>query len=89
MKIGLIDVDGHNFPNLALMKIGAFYKSLGNSVEWVNYFESYDIVYMSKIFTFSQDPQICIQSDKIIKGGTGYDIEAKLPLEIELTNPDL
>ena len=21
MKIGLIDVDGHNFPNLALMKI--------------------------------------------------------------------
>ena len=24
MKIGLIDVDGHNFPNLALMRISAF-----------------------------------------------------------------
>ena len=27
MKIGLIDVDGHNFPNLALMKISAWHKS--------------------------------------------------------------
>lgn len=27
--IGLIDVDGHNFPNLALMRISAFYKRGG------------------------------------------------------------
>lgn len=26
MKIGLVDVDGHNFPNLALMKISAWHK---------------------------------------------------------------
>ena len=25
MHIGLIDVDGHNFPNLALMKISAWH----------------------------------------------------------------
>ena len=34
MKIGLIDVDSHNFPNLALMKISAYHKSKGDDVEW-------------------------------------------------------
>ena len=33
MNIGLIDVDSHNFPNLALMKISAFHKSRGDHVE--------------------------------------------------------
>ena len=32
MKIGLIDVDGHNFPNLPLMKISAFHKYRGDGV---------------------------------------------------------
>ena len=31
MKIGLIDVDGHNFPNLALMKISAYHKAKGDN----------------------------------------------------------
>ena len=89
MRIGLIDVDGHNFPNLALMKISSYHKALGDSVEWVNYFEQYDKVYMSKIFTFSPDPSVCIQSPEIIKGGTGYNISSKLPAEIEaVNNPD-
>lgn len=34
MNVGLIDVDGHNYPNLALMKISAYHKSHGDSVEW-------------------------------------------------------
>lgn len=29
MKIGLVDVDGHRFPNLALMKISAYHKADG------------------------------------------------------------
>ena len=41
-KIGLIDVDGHNFPNLALMKISAYHKNMGDTVEFVNYFDFYD-----------------------------------------------
>ena len=41
MKIGLIDVDGHSFPNLALMKLSAWHKAQGDSVERVNYFEHY------------------------------------------------
>ena len=36
MKIGLVDVDGHNFVNFALMRISAYHKSLGDTVEWVD-----------------------------------------------------
>ena len=32
LKIGLIDVDGHNFPNLALMKISAYHKAKGDTI---------------------------------------------------------
>ena len=31
MKIGLIDVDGHHFPNLALMKISTYHKRQGDT----------------------------------------------------------
>ena len=52
MKIGLIDVDGHNFPNLPLMKLSAWHKQNGDDVEWYSPFigliEKYDIVYKSK-----------------------------------------
>lgn len=34
MRIGLIDVDGHRFPNLALMRISAYHKARGDLVEW-------------------------------------------------------
>lgn len=82
-KIGLVDVDGLNFPNLALMKISSFHKTNGDIVDWVNHFEGYDKVYMSKIFTFSPNENHHIDSPVIIKGGTGYDIKSKLPDEIE------
>ncbi|KAA6299989.1 MAG: hypothetical protein EZS26_003871 [Candidatus Ordinivivax streblomastigis] len=72
MKIGLIDVDGHNFPNLALMKLAAYHRNLNDTVEWVNHCEQYDRVYQSKVFTFSPDVSTVIQSNEIIKGGTGY-----------------
>lgn len=42
MKIGLIDVDGHNFPNFALMKIANYHRHNGDTVEWVNHWERYD-----------------------------------------------
>ena len=82
MRIGLVDVDGHNFPNYALMKISAYHKSRGDEVEWANPFFGYDKVYKSKIFTFTPDdlsPYNC----EVVKGGTGYDIASKLPEEIE------
>lgn len=88
MKIGLIDVDGHNFPNLPLMKISAYHKSLGDDVEWFFPLKRYDRVYMSKVFDFTPDYKFCIQADEIIKGGTGYGLENKLPPEIETIYPD-
>lgn len=33
LEIGLIDVDGHHFPNLCLMKISAYHKAHGDNVE--------------------------------------------------------
>ena len=77
MRIGLIDVDGHNFPNLALMRISAYHKAKGDSVEWWwSDLEHYDIVYMSKIFSdaYSMDVQEPMNADLVIKGGTGYAI---------------
>ncbi len=29
MNVGLVDVDGHNFPNLAIMKISTWHKNGG------------------------------------------------------------
>lgn len=75
MKVGLIDVDGHNFPNIALMKISSYHKSLNDHVEWYTPFEHYDIVYLSKVFSFSEDYKYPIYADQIIYGGTGYQIK--------------
>lgn len=88
MEIGLIDVDGHGFPNVALMKISSYHKQIGDSVEWVNYFQGYHKVYMSKVFTFSPDIHTVINADEIHKGGTGYNIEKRLPIDIEICDPD-
>ena len=88
-RIGLIDVDGHNFPNLALMKLSAYHKSKGDIVEWYNIFEEYDIVLMSKVFTHTPDYTQSIPNAKnIIRGGTGYDIHSSLPEEAEKIIPD-
>lgn len=104
-KIGLIDVDGHNFPNLPLMKLSAFHKANGDRVEWYSPFEGliepYNKVYMSKVFSFSDDYQFPIYANEIEKGGTGYCITVKdgkeifdnsmnkpLPYEIEHIYPD-
>ena len=104
MKIGLIDVDGHNFPNLALMRISAYHKYKGHEVEWwCGDLVHYDIVYMSKIFSDAYSPDIPepINADRVIKGGTGYCIHFEngkevfdksknhsLPPEIERMFPD-
>ena len=104
MRIGLIDVDGHHFPNLALMRISAYHKSRGDEVEWWwTDLIHYDIVYMSKVFSneYSKDIPEPMNADKVIKGGTGYAITLEngrevfnkekhqnLPDEIERMFPD-
>lgn len=88
-KIGLIDVDGHNYPNLALMKLSAHHKANGDIVEWYNGIDHYDKVYQSKVFSFTPDEYRVIQADIIEKGGSGYgDYNKDLPFEIEHICPD-
>lgn len=79
MKIGLIDVDGHNYPNLPLMKLSTYHKQRGDTVEWYDplFTGHCDIVYMSKVFSFSQDYMYPIDANTIIKSGSGYCIELK------------
>lgn len=103
MKIGLIDVDGHNFPNIPLMKISAWHKKQGDSVEWYNPMFSghLDKLYMSKVFSFTPDYEYHIDADEVVKGGSGYCIslvdgrevfdkskDIELPEEIEHIYPD-
>lgn len=90
MKIALIDADSHNFPNLALMKLSAYHKAKGNQVEWWIGFSHYDILYLSKVFTNEYSPDILepVNAERIIKGGTGYSLNNKLPDEIEHIYPD-
>lgn len=88
MKVGLLDVDGHNFPNLALMKISAWHKQQGDEVEIAIPIQSYDRVYMAKVFDFTPDENHILQTKEIIKGGTGYGLDNKLPLEVENMFPD-
>lgn len=68
MRIGLVDVDGHRFPNLALMKLSAYHKKNGDFVEWANSLEPYDKVYMAKVFTFSRDDVQAYQTEQLIRG---------------------
>lgn len=90
MKIGLIDVDSHNFPNLALMKISAYHKAQGDEVEWWWGWGQYDRVYMSKVFdnSYTPDHPEPVNAREIIKGGTGYGLKNELPYEIEHMCPD-
>lgn len=78
-KIGLIDVDGHNFPNLPLMKLSAWHKTKGDTVEWYEPLfhsigEPFDRVYMSKVFSneYTPDFPYFINAKEIVKGGSGY-----------------
>lgn len=90
MKIGLIDVDGHHYPNLALMKLSAWHKSQGDTVEWWWGWGQYDRVYMSKVFdeTYTPDIPEPVNAAEIIKGGTGYGLDNRLPDKIEHIYPD-
>lgn len=95
MRVALIDVDGHNFPSLPLMKLSAHHKQLGDTVEWYDPLTAWmkppDRVYMSKVFTFTGDYSHPVCGKEIIRGGTGYDYPnggQSLLKEIEHIYPD-
>lgn len=90
MKIALVDVDGHNFSNFALMRISAWHKAQGDSVEWYDpLLSSPDKIYASKVFTFTPDYTEYAPCDpEPIRGGTGYRMNGTLPDEIDRMLPD-
>lgn len=91
MIIGLHDAEREyfgreKFPNYALMKISAYHKAKGDSVEWWMPLNHYDRVYSSKVFEFT--PENPYLPEDVIKGGTGYGIFQDLPAEIDGMFPD-
>ena len=86
MRVAIHSVDGHRYPNLALMRISAWHKAQGDSVEWFVPLCKYDRVYASKIFTFTPDDPYL--PPDTIRGGTGYDVTSRLPQEIDAMQPD-
>lgn len=88
--IGLIDIDS-KIPNLALMKLSSYYKSLGAQVEFVKAGGKYEKIHASAIFTRSKaicENLIEMYGDKIEIGGTGWNLHKELPFEIEYMKPD-
>lgn len=98
MKIGIIDADlmdnGTRHPNLALMKISAYYKEQGHEVKLIHnsYMElfEYEKIYLAKVFSFTEVPEWVLQRDNVVIGGTGFypDGGENLPYEIEHHKPD-
>jgi hypothetical protein len=116
MKIGLIDADlmwqkrangrrygkqkADVFPNLAIMKLSAWHKQQGDSVEWYNGVEHYDRVYVSKVFSTTPERTDIINATEVVRGGSGYAIrlvdghevwsgeDHPLPYDVEHIMPD-
>lgn len=98
MNIAVIDADligrkRHRFPNLACEKIAGYWKSRGADVELkTDYFflDTYDEVFISKVFTDTPLPDFVTPSEKIHIGGTGFyfDKAEPLPYAIEHQMPD-
>ena len=98
MKIGIIDADligrqKHRFPNLACMKISSYYKQQGHDVKLLTSYddiESFDKVFVSKVFTETPIPDGILNLSWVEYGGTGFFYDKAPPLkpEIEHSKPD-
>ena len=98
MRVAIIDAEivgktRHRFPNLCSMKISAYHKQAGDSVELRTDYknlEEYDKVYISKVFTKTEVPESVLSMPNVTYGGTGfyYDKAPSLPPEIEHVMPD-
>ncbi len=91
----LIDVDSR-LPNLALMKIAGYYRNQGYRVKLAQkteYFRGAEMVFASIVFnTASSHKHLKIlrtcYGDSIEFGGSGVDLQKRLPGEIEQAQPD-
>lgn len=88
LKIAFHDSDSTRFPNLPLMKLSAFHKAKGDTVERFLPLaaHTYDIVYSSKVFSWTEEEPNLPRGT--VRGGTGYGLSANLPDDIEHIMPD-
>lgn len=99
LHIGIIDADllgnGTRHPNLALLKIAGYCKSLNHRVDLIKDYSifkenneqdlPYDILVLSKVFKFTTLPksiEMLIKNKRIYYGGTGF-------VEFEIDGPKL
>ncbi len=97
MKIALVDVDSHNFPNLVLMKLSAWYKNRGDEVILMsadralreeNLIFNYDKIYGACVFSGQEEILSELESRGVHVGGTGTRYREILPHEVEHIMPD-
>ena len=98
MKIGIIDADligrnKHRFPNLVCEKLSGYWKEKGATVQLLLNYEwddSFDQVFVAKVFTDTPAPEWLKETDRIHIGGTGFyfDKAPNLEDEIEHHMPD-
>jgi len=91
MKVLLMDLDivrqRKPSPNLALMKLSAYHKARGDEV-YLNFpLDRSDITYASCVFTWNAKWRARIP-DGATLGGSGIDLKAELPPEVEHMMPD-
>ena len=91
MKVLLMDLDiikqRRPFPNLALLKLSAYHKARGDEV-YLNFpLEHPDITYASCVFTWNEKGEVTVPEGGIL-GGSGFDLKAELPPEVEHIMPD-
>ena len=93
MQIAVLDADliarkRHRFPNLVCMKLSGYHKSEGDGVtlktDYAN-LDSFDKVYIAKVFTNTRVPSDVLHRKNVLYGGTGffYDKAVPLPYAIE------
>ena len=97
MKVALIDVDSHNFPNLVLMKLSAWHKACGDEVALMsaatalqeeNLIGKYDKIYGACVFSGHEEVLRALELCGVHLGGTGTRYREILPKEIEHIMPD-
>lgn len=94
MKVVLYDVDS-KIPNLALMKLSTYYKSKGYQSILSKKIQRIpaDLYYASTIFNSQKSLNHVkklteLYNEKIVIGGTGVDLKARLPSEADRCFPD-
>ena len=93
----MIDVDGTKFPNLVVMKLSAWHKQRGDTVQLLrsddvllggDLFGGYDKLYAACVFTENADTARRLENIGAQVGGTGTEKAHTLPREIEHIYPD-